>query len=335
MSSLHYARHRTSPPSSRKIAVKALRPAAPSASKVSLKGNGKTKQSTEKAKENPGTDPDEDEDYEEDMATFDQFWQILVPKSSLLYCSERCKHIDAAHVSSFRSYLPVDIPASGDNNDTDTVASKHRGPVERAQPTPHPILSARIPPKAHEGKSDLDPTEWKPKLPHRPNSDASRFLGQFHHTPPRSFSPRRPAAVHAQTMSSVPMTAPSLSATPSASSPSSSGDSEAGTPYYFVDRPLMRRLKDPMYSNSAAIKSPDLVIPKVPSAYSVPIKPNGDNKLTIEVTAPAAAVSENMAMVSDLSYQKNWDLAHSHGSMGSGTLTTLLGSAGLARKAAM
>lgn len=75
MSSLHYARHRTSPPSTRKTAVKALRPAAPSASKVSLKGNGKTKQSTEKAKENPDTDPDEDEhDNEEDMATFDQFW---------------------------------------------------------------------------------------------------------------------------------------------------------------------------------------------------------------------------------------------------------------------
>lgn len=131
------------------------------------------------------------------------------------------------------------------------------------------------------------------------------------------------------------MTAPSLSATPSASSASSSGDSEAGTPYNFVDRPLMRRPNDPVYSNTAAIKSPDLVVPKVPSAYSVPIKPNGDTKLTIKVTAPAAAVSENMAVVSDLSYEKNWDLVHSHGSMGSGTLTTLLGSAGLARKAAM
>lgn len=132
------------------------------------------------------------------------------------------------------------------------------------------------------------------------------------------------------------MTAPSLSATPSTSSPSSSDDSEAGTPYNFVERPLVRRLNDPLYSNSAAIKSPGLVTPQVPSAaYSVPTKPNCDKKLTIKVTAPVAPVSENVAMVSDLSYEKNWDLAHSHGSVGSGTLTTLLGSAAFARKAAM
>ncbi|KAL8906031.1 MAG: hypothetical protein Q9207_002261 [Kuettlingeria erythrocarpa] len=321
MSSLHFVRHRTSPPSTRKSAAKVLRSAASSGSKISLKGNGRTKQSTGKAEENPDTDPDEDEHVEDDyMATFDQF------------C---CKHIDAAHVSSFCSYLPVN-PASSGENDTEAFGSKHRGPVESARPTPRPTPSTRIPSKAHEGKSDLDPTEWKPKLPHRPNSDATKFLGQFHSTPPRSYSPRRHAAVPAQTMSSVPLTAPSLSATPSTSSPSSSDGSEAGTPYNFVERPLVRRLNDPLYSNSAAIRSPGLVTPQVPSAaYSVPIKPDCDKKLTIEVTAPVVPVSENVAMVSNLSYEKNWDLAHSHGSAGSGTLTTLLGSAAFARKAAL
>ncbi|KAL8648332.1 MAG: hypothetical protein Q9210_005046 [Variospora velana] len=317
----------------------------PASTKLSSKGTGKAKQAADKAKKGPEIPLDESDD---DMTTsFLQFWdsttcdtQILVPKNSILYCSERplassCKRMDADHVSSYTSLPSLNSPTSSDETDAETFGSKHRGPVARAVPTPRPMVSARIPPKDHEGNSDLDPTEWKPKLPHRPNSDASNFLGQFHRTPPRSFSPRRPAVVSAQTMSSVPMTAPSLSATPTASGTSSSASSEAGTPYDFVDRPPMRRCHDPTYSHSAAIKSPNLMTPRIPSAYSVPAKPKGNSGAIIKVTAPPATVSEAMAMASDLSYEKKWNLASSHSSMGSGSLTTLLGSATLGHKATM
>ncbi|KAI4133369.1 MAG: hypothetical protein LQ338_000269 [Usnochroma carphineum] len=376
MSSTHYAHLRISPSSARKVVVKTARSGPLSAPvKATVKGSGKVKQTTDKVKEE---DPEilvaEDED--DDMTTgFLQFWcgyvaadalaqmlmsssttcdrQILVPKDSLLYCSERyaplrhaplntfisvmlirlrphsCKRMDAEHVTSYSSYTSLKSPTSSDDIDTDVLGSTKRSPVERARPTPRPMLSTRIPPKAHEGKSDLDPTEWKPKLPHRPSSEASQFLGQFHRTPPASHSPRRPAAVPAQTTSSVPMTAPSLSATPSASSMSSSSDSVAGTPYDFLNRPLMRRCHDPLHSNSAAVKSPNIVTPRLPSAYSVPAKPKGGSK---KVAAPPAAVSENVALASDLSYEKKWDLPRFHGSWG---LATLLGSASLEHKAAM
>ncbi|KAL8987381.1 MAG: hypothetical protein Q9177_003398 [Variospora cf. flavescens] len=310
----------------------------PATTKLSSKGTGKAKPAADKAKKGPEIPLDESDD---DMTTsFLQFCtncdtQILVPKTSILYCSERCKRMDADHVSSYTSLPSLNSSTSSDEADPEIFGSKHRGPVAPAVPTPRPKASARIPPKAHEGNSDLDPTEWKPKLPHRPNSVASDFLGQFHRTPPRSFSPRRPAGVSAPTMSPVPMTAPSLSATPTASSTSSSANSEAGTPYDFVDRPPMRRCHDPKYSDSAATKPPNLMTPRIPSAYSVPAKPKGNSGAIIKVTAPPATVSEAMAMASDLSYEKKWNLASYHSSMGSGSLTTLLGSTTLGHKATM
>ncbi|KAI4169857.1 MAG: hypothetical protein LQ343_005406 [Gyalolechia ehrenbergii] len=324
MSSIHYAHHRTSPPTTRKSVVKTTRSALLGASKVAVKGNWKVTET------DTLTDEEEDDD---DMATsFLQFCttcdrQILVPKNSLLYCSERCKRIDAEYVPKYRSYTSPSRPVFNDESDTDAFGSKACSPVERAMPTPRPTLSARIPPKAHEGKSDLDPTEWKPKCPHRPTSDASSYLGQFHRKPPTSWSPRRPAAIHAQTMSSVPLTAPSLSATPSASSTSSSSDSVAGTPYNFANRSLM-------HSNSAAIKSVDLVTPQFPSACSVPAKPTGQTELAAKASGPPGA-AENIALAGDLSYEKKWNLAHLHGSLASGSLTTLLGSTTLGHKATM
>ncbi|KAL8944616.1 MAG: hypothetical protein Q9216_000313 [Gyalolechia sp. 2 TL-2023] len=329
MSSIHYAHHRTSPPTSRKSFVKTSRSALLGASKVSLKGNWKLKQADDKPKETePETLVGEEED-DDDMATsFLQFCttcdrQILVPKNSLLYCSERCKRIDAEYIPNYRCCTSPSSPALNDESDTDAFGSKNRGPMERAMPTPRHLFSARIPPKAHEGKSDLDPTEWKPKCPHRPTSDASSYLGQFHRKPPTSWSPRRPAAIHAQTMSSVPLTAPSLSATPCASS-ISSGDSVAGTPYDFANRSLM-------HSNTAAIKSVDLVTPQFPSAFSVPAKPTGRSKFAIKVSGPPGA-TENMALGGDLSYEKKWNMAHLHGSSVSGSLTNLLGSTTLGHK---
>ncbi|KAL8723054.1 MAG: hypothetical protein Q9225_000596 [Loekoesia sp. 1 TL-2023] len=353
MSSIHYAHHRTTPPSARKSFVKTARLASSGAPKVSFKGNGKIKQTTDKPKEKESEVQVDDEDDDDMAISFPQFWsvglwrvetslqkliensttcdrQILVPKTSLLYCSERCKRIDAEYIPDYMSLTSPTSATSGEETDSEILGPKNRGPVERAMPTPRPVLSARTPPKVHEGKSDLDPTEWKPKLTHRPTSDASKYLGQFHRTPPTSWSPRRPAAIHAQSTSSVPLNAPSLSATPSASS-TSSDDSVAGTPYNFANRPSM-------HSNSTAIKSVNLVTPHAPAAYSVPAKSTGQAKLSIKVTGPpaasvAAAAAENIALAGDLSYEKKWNLAHFRGS---GSLTTLLGGASLEHnKAAM
>ena len=75
MSSIHYAHQRTSPPSTRKSFVRTPRSALLGASKVSVKGNGKAKQATEKPKEKVSDIPAEDYDDDDDMATsFLQFW---------------------------------------------------------------------------------------------------------------------------------------------------------------------------------------------------------------------------------------------------------------------
>lgn len=76
MSSTHYVNLRTSPPQTRKTALKAARPAPSAASKVAFKGHGKSKQRTDKAKEKEediaAVDHNDDDD---DMATsFPQFW---------------------------------------------------------------------------------------------------------------------------------------------------------------------------------------------------------------------------------------------------------------------
>ncbi|KAL8735895.1 MAG: hypothetical protein Q9181_002622 [Wetmoreana brouardii] len=325
MSSLDHVNLRTSPHPTRKTAVKATRPAPLGAPRTSNKSNGKSKQSTDKTKEKDLKVPIEEDD--DDMATsFLQFCvtcdrQILVPNNSLLYCSERCKRIDAEHVTDYHTYTSLNSSTSSEEADIDTLSCKKRPIIERAVPTPRPMLSARIPPVAHEGKSDLDPTEWKPKTIHRTTPDASNYLSQFHRTPPTYGSPRRPSpvraeAMHTQSMTSVPMTAPSLSATPSASS-TSSGDSIAGTPYNFANRPMTMDRRP----TSAAIKSVDLVTPKKPSAYSVPTK-------------STTVVSANLGLSSDLSYEKRLKVFGCHGP-GVGSLTTLLGAVNLERKAAM
>jgi hypothetical protein len=123
--------------------------------------------------------------------------------------------------------------------------------VPRAQCTPRSFHDDRIPPKAHDGKSDLDPTEWKPaepcdterkspgkewkpKLVHHPSSEAFSYLSKFHRSTESLASKRRPALGHGRSTS---RTTPSLSHTPTAST--SSEESLAGTPYEYVGRPAI------------------------------------------------------------------------------------------------
>ena len=188
--------------------------------------------------------------------------QILVPNSSILYCSEKyvclqfpqlpsllqvssCRQRDSAPPTptTFLSLASPKMILSSYNADIDDPSGA-RIPtyVPRMQPTPRTFTNDRIPPKFHEGTSDLDPTEWKPaeapsserqspgrewkpKLLHRPSSEAFAYLSKFHRSSDSLTSKRRPLLGHSRTMS---RTAPSLTHTPTAST--SSESSLAGTP---------------------------------------------------------------------------------------------------------
>ncbi|KAL9042360.1 MAG: hypothetical protein Q9180_000652 [Flavoplaca navasiana] len=336
MSTIHYAHLRTSPPQARKTAVKAARPAALGAPKSFVR----VKQSKPKEKEEDPVFRDDDDDSDDMATSFLQFCvtcdrQILVPNSSLLYCSERCKRMDAQHVSDYSSYVPTISPTSSENDDNDPMGSKKPPLVPRAVPTPRRAPSARIPPAAHEGKSDLDPTEWKPKPVHRSSSDATKYLSQFHRTPPaygspRRGSPHRPAALHSHTMGSVPMIAPSLSATPSASSTSSEDDSIAGTPYNFGNRPSMASRPNAVQSRSVNLVTPH---PKVPTAYSVPVKPGAHAQSKVSIKVEDFSGAHVSVENGDLSYAKKWNLTPGHHGAGSGSLlTSSLGTASFSEK---
>ncbi|KAL8953578.1 MAG: hypothetical protein Q9222_000573 [Ikaeria aurantiellina] len=302
MSSIHHANLRTSPPHARKSAVKAGRPALLGVSRVSFKGSSRAKPCTDQAK-----------GKEEDAVTehYDGNDDDTMTTSFLQFC---CKRMDAEHVTDYNSYMSLHSHTSSEDVDNDMFGSKPRTYVERARPTPRPKPTARIPPEAHEGKADLDPTEWKPKLTHRPTSDASNYLSQFHRTPPtRGSSPRRTTAMQAQSLNSIPMSAPSLSATPSASSTSST-DSVAGTPHDSVYRPMT-------IHRSGTSKSIDLVTPQILSSKPIPPRKRKD-KVTLKP-------DEGHTLSEDLSYEKKWSPNHQYGHPRSGSLTALLGSVSL------
>ena len=172
--------------------------------------------------------------------------------------SSSCRRRDADtpatypyHFDSLRS--PTKLASSYDY--TDPEGTKIPTYVPALQPTPRTIPDGRIPAKFHEGKSDIDPTEWKPaepsvaegksptktgewkpKLSHRPSSEAASFLNKFHASSDSLASKRRPLTGHGRaTVSSRSI--PGLSHTPTAST--SSEESLSGTPYEFVARPAL------------------------------------------------------------------------------------------------
>jgi len=203
--------------------------------------------------------------------------QIVVPNSSILYCSERyfprspylfilliwyfsCRRRDSA-IPIANPYLsllssPTKMVTStlvGDMDDP--FGSKIPTYVPQLQPTPRTAPDGRIPAKFHDTKSGLDPTEWKPaelsvtewksptksgdwkpKLTHRPSSEATSYLSKFHRSSDSLTSRRRPMIGHSRTTISSRST-PGLSLTSTAST--SSEESLAGTPYEFVARPAL------------------------------------------------------------------------------------------------
>ncbi|MCJ1358255.1 MAG: hypothetical protein MMC33_008254 [Icmadophila ericetorum] len=161
--------------------------------------------------------------------------QIVVPNNSMLYCSESCRRRDASKPPSNvpdNMYTPSSTPSS--IPDSDAFGITTRAIVPRQKPSTYASTSS-IPPVLHNAKSDLDPTEWKPDSVRHTDSEASKYLSQFHRSKSGSILPRRPVLQTHMAASMIPtvMAAPSLSHTPTTSSASSSS-SIAGTPYEFI-----------------------------------------------------------------------------------------------------
>lgn len=152
--------------------------------------------------------------------------------------------------SSPRSITPVAIPAGSPRSTTPVV---------------------RIPPDEHGFKSDLDPTEWKPKLVHRGRSEAYQYLAKFHAAMNRDEAMTcRPRFGHKFSSSIATF---GTGRTPSlGNSPETTAASSFDSAYEFSTRPLLPR-HNPMYALSGATKSADLVIPHIPPAIEIAISP--------------------------------------------------------------
>jgi len=193
--------------------------------------------------------------------------QIMTPSNAILYCSEACRRKD--------SCKPLSLAA--------VAMTSTNTPPMSAPSSPHSILPPRsptgitsaaiaIPTGLHSAKADLDPTEWKPRLLTRSNSEAFRYLSGFHRSPTvvggdtnDEGGGHRHLFSHCSTTSIASMTTPSLSLSQTPSTASSS--LSTGAEYDFNTRPLQSR-QNPIYSASAGTtKSVDLVVPFVaPSA---------------------------------------------------------------------
>lgn len=169
-------------------------------------------------------------------------------------------------------------------------------PPDSASNSPRPILpsriptgasygstsssSSRIPPELHNAKSDLDPTEWKPKLHRRgvsTNSEAFRYLSRFHQPTANEENQAIPKPdltrdYHSSTTSIASLAtstthSTSLPLTPTTAASSLSASIDYSNPKYdFNTRPLPPR-HDPAYSSSAgANKGIELVLPHVAPA---------------------------------------------------------------------
>jgi hypothetical protein len=189
--------------------------------------------------------------------------QILTPSNAILYCSEACRRKDSCKPLSLAAVamIPTSTPPS-------SVPSSPHSILPPRTPTGTKSAAIGIPASQHNAKADLDPTEWKPRLLTRSNSEAFRYLSQFHRSPTeRGGDAHDEGGGHrhlfslCSTTSIASMTTPSLSLSQTPSTASSS--LSTGAEYDFNTRPLQSR-QNPVYSASAGTtKSIDLVLPFV------------------------------------------------------------------------
>ncbi|KAJ5674258.1 hypothetical protein N7462_009697 [Penicillium macrosclerotiorum] len=223
--------------------------------------------------------------------------QITIPNNSLLYCSERCRRKDSckplsaslpsmSNMSTMSSTMTPSYTTASSTSisfSTSPPASPPLSPrtiVAPMTPTRMPstsLSSIRIPTVSHDGKSDLDPTEWKPvELAGNRGSSTSlassaawSYLSQFHGHHPAVMLPQR--RTHRST-TSLPALDGGASHTPSlVNTPSSIASSVSSTASDYlamyepsVPRPLPPR-HNPLFAGSAATKDVALVVPRIAS----------------------------------------------------------------------
>lgn len=133
--------------------------------------------------------------------------------------------------------------------------------------------SIRIPADNHSAKSDLDPTEWKPKgRRDARNSEAFRYLSQFHRASTNTLDENEKAHITRPYMHRSHASLNSMVTTPSLASTPTTATSSLSIEYDFNTRVLPPR-HNPMYSASAGMtKNIDLVTPHMVPALvgSVP-----------------------------------------------------------------
>ncbi|KAG0160274.1 hypothetical protein PDIDSM_7801 [Penicillium digitatum] len=139
----------------------------------------------------------------------------------------------------------------------------------------HSIPAMRIPIHAHDAKSDLDPTEWKPVLVRSASSlassDAWNYLSQFHRGTGELMLSRPTVQRSSSSFSALaggvaPSHVPGLTNTPStvASSFSSTASDYLGSMY--EARPLPPR-HNPYFPGTSVTKGVELVVPHIVSAH--------------------------------------------------------------------
>lgn len=208
--------------------------------------------------------------------------QIMTPLNSILYCSEACRRKDsckplsAANITTPSITPPCSEPPSPRTSFTPPVPSR-RGTYS--------YYAESIPAELHDYDSDLDPTEWKPKLFDREDSsDGLRFFSRFHRdrsmTSISETSLRDARREEYSSGASTPTTyirTPSLRHTPSTTAASSLSTSisvgfTGSFSHYGYDsrsRPLPRQDKWYGLSHSTP-KGLDLVTPQIMPASSAP-----------------------------------------------------------------
>lgn len=196
--------------------------------------------------------------------------QISTPSNSILYCSEACRRKDSVKPLSAATIMSASPPSTATPSSPRPILQP-RTPTGVTPSTYSPVT--RIPTDNHGYKSDLDPTEWKPKSvrPSRPasnryNSEAFRYLSSFHRAINKTtdeFNDDIKIEVPDMNMISATVpTTPSLGNTPTTTASSWSMSTSAG--YDYVNRPLMPR-HNRWYSTSVVNgQGIDLVTPHIP-----------------------------------------------------------------------
>ncbi|KAJ9605330.1 hypothetical protein H2200_009987 [Cladophialophora chaetospira] len=206
--------------------------------------------------------------------------QILTPSNSILYCSEACRRKDAAKPLS-ASTLSLNSTSPSSSLPSSPRATTPQRPGARPEYQDRPASASRIPIDQHAHKSDLDPTEWKPKLARRgasTNSEAFRYLSRFHNTQAGTNDGSssdlgrvdRPSTVRHKSTLSMSTLSPSTT-TPSLANTPTTMASSAESMYEFNLRPLAPR-SNPLYSTSAGhAKGIDLVTPHIAPTVNVQV----------------------------------------------------------------